>query len=176
MSLETRIEKLKSAFDLENIKTENTTEGFFASKVTKFYIPEENFKKILADFPFLKNAVKAGIFQRDKLAKAFTTNSKTLMTKNTDRRSFGSKQFFSLKGDDRSERTTLYDAIYTICNIKMVAQKLGLKPDSINYSIRHKNGNPDEVTNFIEFDPAMFGKNEKEQKKNIQRINQIMNS
>lgn len=168
------LEILQKVFELDDIKTENYKEGFFGQRITKFYVPEQNIERIINDFPFLKNAVDAGLLVKNKRKKSYFTTSKILNTKSTDKRRLGEKQFFSFDGVDKNDRTTLNDVLVSIDNVKKVANQMNLEPKDIKFSIRYKNGNPDEVVNFMEFDPRLFGKSKAEVEKNLEKINKVV--
>ncbi len=168
------IEILQKAFEVEDIKTENYKEGFFGKEVIKFYIPETNFNNIVKEFPFMKNVVKAGLMTLDKKRKSFFTTSTVLSAKASDKRKMGLKQFFNFDKKDKNDRTTLKDALVSIDNVKKVANKMGLNPKDIHFTIHHKNGNPDEVVNFMELDARIFGRNKEEVDKKLEQINKVV--
>src|SRR6185312_14594423 len=92
----------------------------------------------------------------------------------TDRKKSSGKQFFSINGDDDFERTTLSDILVTINNLKFISNKFGVGPDSLKFTIRYENGNPDKVMNFVELDKRLFGNNDDEIQSNLDRINNLV--
>lgn len=172
--IEKMMEILQKAFEIEEIKTESYKEGFFGGKITKFYIPEQNIMRILNDFPCLESAVKAGLLVKDKRKKSYYTTSKILSVKSTDKRKMGEKQFFSFDGVDTNDRTTLKDILVSIDNVKKLAVKMNIDPKEVKFSIRYKNGNPDEVVNFMKVKPELFGKDKDEVQRNLKKINNVV--
>lgn len=166
---------LQKAFNVQEIQTKSYKEGLFGGKkVTKFFIPAKNIEDTMFDFPFLKNAVKAGLLTKDPKTQSYVTTSKVLSTRTTDKRKLGENQFFSFDGVDKNDRTTLKDALISIDNVKKFARKINLSPKDIRFSIKHKNGNPDEVMNFMEFDPKVLGDTKDEILKNMEEINKVV--
>ncbi len=176
MSIDKYSEILKTVFDLESIKTEQKREGnlFGSAVVTVYHIPEHTFTRIANDFPLLKHAYKAGLATRDKSHGVFKISSGALDVRSTDKRKLGSRQFFSVDGSDNTERTTMFDAIKTIENVKNFASKLLLDPKKLKYTINHRDGNPDDVVNFIELDRNLFGFTEEDIEKNVEKINRAV--
>ncbi len=172
MTLDKMLELIKKAFDLQEVKTSTAKEGGIFGEVAKvFIIPESNFIKVANEFPMLKNALKAGLFSRNKAKGYFYTNSAILNVRSSDKRRIGAKQFFSIMGDDKFERTTLHDALCTIVNVKKLCGSFLLDPKKLKYSIRHRDGNPDDVVNFVEMDKNLFGDTEEDIKNNIDILN-----
>lgn len=173
MTTDKILELLKKAFELEDIKTNAKKEGsFFRKKVANcFYIPEVAFIKTANEFPMLKNAYKAGLVSRNKSKGYFEISSSVLEVRSTDRKKLGAKQFFSIMGDDNHERTTLHDALFTIANVRNFCNSFLTDPRKIKYSIRHRDGNPDDVVNFISFNPSLLGDTEDDIKINVERLN-----
>ncbi|MDX1949029.1 MAG: hypothetical protein SFT90_00840 [Rickettsiales bacterium] len=172
MTIDKMLELLKKAFDLQDVRTSTTKEGGFFGEVVKlFVIPEANFIKVANEFPMLKNALKAGLFGRNKSKGYFYTNSAILSVRSSDKRKIGAKQFFSIMGDDKFERTTLHDALCTIVNVKKLCENFLLDPKKLKYSIRHRDGNPEDVVNFVEMDKNLFGDTEEDIKENIDYLN-----
>jgi len=169
------LEILKKAFALEDIKTETASTGFImGEKITKYYIPQDHFEKVAQNFPFIFNAVKAGLIQLDRRKKSYVATSEVISYRASDVRKMGRKQFFSIEGNDPTERTTLHDALVTIGNLQQVANKFQIDPRMLKFSIRHKDGNPDEVVNFIKLDAKMFGDTPEEITKNVSKINNVV--
>jgi hypothetical protein len=167
-------ELLKQAFELDSIKEETYLEGFFSGKATKYYIPEGNFMTVLKEFPFMKNAVKAGLFSKERKGGGFYTTNKILSVKTNDKRKSSGKQFFSINGDDDYERTTLYDILVTLNNLKYISKQFGVKSDTLKFTIRYENGNPEKVMNFVELDKRLFGNNEEEIRSNVKKLNEFV--
>lgn len=167
-------EVLKKAFELSEIKEESYLEGFFSGKATKFFIPEENLKKTIAAFPFLKNAIKAGLISKDRKTGEYFTTDRILSVKSSDSKKTSKKQFFSINGDDDHERTTLYDGLVTLNNLRYIASKFGVTTDELKFSVRYENGNPDKVVNYVELDKKLFGSNEDEINANLTKLNSLV--
>lgn len=167
-------EVLQNAFKLNEseIKTEYYKEGFFGKDVVKYHISEGVFASVMQDFPQLSRAVEAGLFTADKRNKSYSTTSKILNVRSSDKRIAGQKQFFSIDGSDKNDRTTLNDLLFSIKNVRAVAAKVNMSPKDLNFSIRHKNGDPNQVVNFIEVSPKVFGSNKAEVLKNLEIINE----
>lgn len=173
METNNMLKLLRKAFETESIK-ENKGIGFGKNSSVKFHISEEDFMKVANDFPFIKNAVKAGLIKADKSKREFIITSEALQVRSSDKRKKLRKQFFSVHGDDKLERTTLHDAIVTIDNVRKVANKFSLSPSQLNFTIRHENGDPNKVINFVDVDASVFGRNEDEVKKNVEKINNVV--
>lgn len=169
-------EILKTVFDLESIKTEQKREGnlFHSAVVTLYHIPEHSFTRIANDFPILKHAYKAGLATRDRKHGIFIISSGVIDVRSTDKRKLGIRQFFSVDGSDKTERTTMFDALCTIKNVKSFCKKFLMEPKKLKYTIRHRDGNPDDVVNFIELDKNLFGFSEEDISKNLEKINRAV--
>jgi hypothetical protein len=167
-------ELLKKAFELDELQEETYLESFFAGRGKKYLIPEDKLNAVLKDFPFMKNTLKAGLISKDKRKGGYFTTEKILSVKSTDKRKSRAKQFFSINGDDHYERTTLYDSIVTLNNLKYISKKFGLGSDEIKFTIRYENGNPEKVMNYIELDKRIFGSSEQEIEKNVKQINELV--
>ena len=165
---------LKQAFELDKVEEETYLEGFFSGRATKYFIPEHKFNAVLKEFPFMKNTLKSGLISKDKKTGFYYTTNKILAVKSTDKRKSSAKQFFSISGDDDYERTTLYDIIVTLNNLKYVSKKFGITSDEIKFTIRYENGNPDKVMNFVELDKRLFGNSEKQIKENMDKFNSLV--
>lgn len=165
---------LKKAFELQEIKEETYLEGFFSGKATKYFIPEESLKNTITAFPFLKNALKAGLISKDKKTGEYYTTDVILATKTNDRKKSGKKQFFSINGDDAHERTTLQDALVTLNNLRYIATKFGVTTDQIKFTVRYENGNPAKVVNYVELDKKLFGNSDDEVEENINKLNSLV--
>ncbi len=169
------LELIQKAFGLEDIRTEQSSGGFiFGSKIVKFFIPEDNFQRTLENFPFLKNALNAGLISVDKKTKSYCITSEIISCRSNHKKKVGKKQFFSFEGTDQRERTTIHDALVTISNVRQIAEKFRIDPKALKFSIRHKDGNPDEVVNFVRMDASIFGSSPEEIKKNIGKINNVV--
>lgn len=173
MLQEKMMELLKNTFQLDDITEKTVTTkafGLFSKTQTRFYVPLENLKIVAENFPFFKNAIKAGLIEKDDEGKYFI-DAQTLAVRKTDERKAKAKQFFSVSGNDNHERTTLYDALKTICNVRELAKTMNLDPKELKYSIEHIEGNPDEIMNYVEIDAKHFGSNSDEIKKNVEILN-----
>jgi hypothetical protein len=173
MTKEQMMELLANTFELDTIEPQTVKSkvmGLFSKVETRFYVPLDNLKIVAENFPFFKNAIKVGLVEKDENGKYFI-NAETLKVRKTDERKNRAKQFFSMSGNDPHERTTLYDALKTICNVRSLAKTMNLEPKELKYSIEHVEGNPDEVMNYIEIDAKHFGANEEEVKKNVEVLN-----
>jgi hypothetical protein len=170
----TNIELIKAAFDLSEVKEERFLEGFFTGRSTKYWIAQSNMENALKSFPFLKNAVAAGLISKDKKTGNYFTTETILSARNDSEKKRSKRQFFSINGDDKHERTTLYDCLITINNLKQISNNLGVSADMLKFSIRYENGNANKVMNYIEVDKSYFGKNEDEIKSNINKLNSMV--
>ncbi len=168
------LELLKKAFDLPEIQQETYIHSFFSGRAIKYLIPKEKLESLVKEFPFMKNAVKAGLFSKDKKTGNYFITSRTLNVKSSDKRKSRERQFFSINGDDDYERTTLYDILYTIENLRYISKKFGVPSNGIKFTIRHENGNPEKVVNYVELDKRIFGNNEDEIKTNINKLNNLV--
>ncbi len=172
-SIDTMKDILKKAFDLTDIQEMDYVEGIFAGKAKKFIIPEKNLTDTIAKFPFIKHAVTAGLIGKDKQGNYFTTE-KILEVRSNDKKAAKRKQFFSINGDDKYERTTLYDGLVTLTNLKFISSKFGIKSDEIKFSIRYENGNDNKIVNFVQLDKRLFGNNDEEIVENVEKMNKIV--
>jgi len=59
-------------------------------------------------------------------------------------------------------------------NVRKVATRMNIDTKQVGFSIRHKNGNPNEVVNFMELDPRLFGRNKAEVEKNLGEVNKTI--
>ena len=59
-------EMLKKAFNLDDIQEEHYVVGMFSGKGTRFILPKESVKQTASEFPFLKNAIRAGLILKNK--------------------------------------------------------------------------------------------------------------
>lgn len=169
------LELFKKIFGEKEVQQKQVSQGLiFGSSVTKYYISKKSLENTVKNFPFLKNAVKAGLISHDKKTKTYYTTSEILGYRSTDKRKLGKRQFFSFTGVDDRERTTLHDALVTISNVKQVANKFNLSPKMLKYTIRHKDGNPEDVVNFIKIDARIFGNNPEQIQENINKINNVV--
>lgn len=168
------IDLIKTAFDLKEVKEESFLEGFFSGRTVKYWIPQANMENSLKSFPFLKNAIAAGLITKDRKTGNYFTTKNILEVRNDSEKKRSKKQFFSINGDDKHERTTLYDCLITINNLKQISNNLGVSADMLKFSIRYENGNTNKVMNYIEVDKSYFGKNEDEIKNNINKLNSMV--
>lgn len=169
------LELFKKVFGDKEVKEKQENQGLiFGSKVTKYYISKKGLENTVKNFPFFRNAIKAGLITIDKKTKTYYTTSEILNYRSTDKRKMGKRQFFSFNGTDNRERTTLHDALVTISNVKQVANKFNLSPKMLKYTIRHKDGNPNDVVNFIRLDARIFGNNPEQIQENINKINNVV--
>jgi hypothetical protein len=173
MRIEEMLELIKNTFEtdaIQQVTRKTSILGLFTKKETRFYVPSENLKKVAEDFPFIKNAVKAGLIEKDESNKYYIT-ADVLTVRKTDERK-GKKQFFSLNGEDEHERTTVYDALHTIINVRDFAKSFKVEPNALKYTIEHAEGNADKILNYVQVDASHFGDNEDEIIKNVELINQ----
>lgn len=168
------VEILKKAFDLNEIEEVEYVEGIFSGKAKKYFIPEQNLKNIVQAYPFMQNAVKAGLIVKDKKSGKYFTTDRILSIRSDDKKNSKKRQFFSINGDDAHERTTLYDGLVTLNNLKFVSKKFGVNSDQIKFTIRYENGNMDKVVNYIELDKKHFGRNDEEVNDNVNKLNQLV--
>ena len=68
----------------------------------------------------------------------------------------------------------MHDALVTLGNLRQIANKFQIDPKMLKFTIRHKDGNPDEVVNFVKLDAAMFGTKPEKIKKNVSKINNVI--
>jgi hypothetical protein len=169
MSNDRYIDLIKKVFELEELVAESFLEGLLSGRTVRYIIPEENFNKVAKDFPFIKNALNAGLFKKIGKNSYFTTQ-RILDVRATHKRR-GKNQFFSLNGDDANERTTLHDMLATLSNLKYIAKRFGVETDKIKFSIRHENGNPEKIVNYVELDKSLFGNSEFEVEENVNKLN-----
>lgn len=167
-------ELLKKAFNLKEIKEEAYIQGFLSGRAVKYYLPKESVEKLLKEFAFMKNALKAGLISKDRKTGGYFTTDRILGVKASDRRRSRQRQFFSINGDDDYERTTLHDILNTISNLRYISKKFGVPSNGLKFTIRHENGNPDKVVNYVELDKKFFGANEDEIKNNINKLNNVV--
>jgi len=167
------LDLLKKAFRLEELKQANYIEGLFSGKGIKYFIPGENFKETLKEFPFIKNAVAAGLFAKDMKGNYQITDA-TLSARSTHSRKKSKKQFFSISGEDENERTTIYDLLVTIGNLRYISKKFGVSSEHIKFTIRHQNGDPNNVVNYVELDKKLFGDTEEVANENISQLNKLV--
>ena len=174
MKDENIVDLIKKTFELKELQSEQYLHGFLSGRALKFIIPNENVEKTVKEFPFLENAIKAGLIQKDKKKDNYFILEKTMQTKPSDRRNSGYPQFFSIKGDDIHERTTLLDGLITLNNIRYISDKFGVNSQNLDFTIRHENGDSDSVLNYINLDKNLFGNTEEEIEENIQRLNNFV--
>ncbi len=165
---------LKKAFALSDVQEDTFLEGFFAGKTAKYTIPEASLQATVKEFPFLKNALKSGLLAKDKKSGNYFTTKTILSVRSNDKRKRRKRQFFSISGDDAHERTTLYDGLVTIANLRYISAKFGVSSDELKFTIRHENGNPARVVNYVEMDKYLFGNNDEEIESNIQSLNNLV--
>jgi hypothetical protein len=167
---EKNLDLLKKAFGLNEVRFQEVKGGFFSKTEFKYFIPEMKFLKQLDNYLVLKTAVKSGLVAKDRRRERFIIHSSILDVRGTDKRA-GKKQFFNFNNNDR---TTLYDALQTITKVDEFAEKMGLNPKNLKYTIRHEDGDPERVLNYITFDASVFGRTKEEIKRNIDRINKLV--
>jgi hypothetical protein len=165
---------LAKAFELKDVQEVVYLDGFFTGRAKKYIIPEANIKKVATEFPFIKNAIKSGLISKDKKTGEYFTTDKILSVKATDKKKSSKKQFFSINGDDQHERTTLFDGLVTVNNLRYISGKFGITPENIKFSLRYENGNPEKVVNYVEVDKKLFGTSDEEIESNIQKLNNVV--
>jgi hypothetical protein len=165
---------LKDSFSLTELRSEKVSYKKFLvlkKEELKFFIPKMNLSKAVDEFSFLKNAIKAGLINKEN-EDFYSVTESVLSARGSDpRNKYDVNVFFSRNGDDPLERTTLFDALSTIVNVKNVAKSLGISPKEVDFSIAHKGGDKNQVINFVEVDAKLFGSNEEEIKENLELIN-----
>lgn len=174
LSIDNMMDLLKKTFQMQEIKQEGFVHGFFSGRATKFFIPKEKVESLVKEFPFMRNALKSGLIAKDKKSGGYFTTDKILSVKATDKRRSREAQFFSINGDDDHERTTLFDILSTIQNLRYISEKFGMPAKDIKFSIGHENGNPAKVVNNVELDKRIFGNNEQDIKNNINKLNSMV--
>lgn len=172
MTDERMTDLLKKAFELEQLEHSTYVGGILSGLDTKYFIPEENMKRAVSDFPFIKNAIKAGLFGKEK--KGYFVTNKVLAVRSTDKRKSRAKQFFSVKGDDEHERTTIHDLLVTMSNLRYTARKFGVSTGDIKFTIRYQNGDPNNVVNYVELDKKLFGNSDSEVEENLAKLNSMV--
>ncbi len=167
-------ELLKQAFCLDVLHEEVYLEGFFSGRAIKYFIPDGTFTAALKEFPFIQNTLKSGLFTKDKKTGDYYTTNKILLVRSADKKRSGGRQFFSINGDDDHERTTLYDMLVTINNLRYISKKFGVASDELKFTIRYENGNPAKVMNYVELDERLFGNSKEEISGNVSKLNELV--
>ena len=165
------IELIKQVFKLEQVDTKQIKKNILGDKKTIYSVPAKNFEAQMKNLKILKIAAKAGLVEYSKKEKIFSIDSEILAVRSDDAKKFGKKQFFKFKNN---ERTTLHDALQTVKNVNEFAEGLGLNPADMKYTVRHEDGDPEKVLNYVTFDASIFGNSEEEISKNVERINKLL--